>query len=310
MPNASSKPTVTPITAATADTPPIATTAMLVVLSVSQWQARKHEKKVSAEVAEAHGTHHDAGRYHKVLIARGALAEIVAAANKARSFHYANTLPWLDNGARVLPSANYMAYTEAMRALRVGFDAEVSKFVASYPDYVADARVALNGLFSDADYPNARQIVRRFNFDFDFMPLPTADDFRVALGDREQAKIRADIEDRVNQAVQGTVAHLWERIYKCVATMAENLKSYQPKTENSKASNVFRDSTVQNIRELVDLLPGLNLTGDVRLHDATERMRNELCGHDADQLRDDDGLRTEVAQSAQDILASMAGYCS
>ena len=43
------------------------TQAMLVVLSVSGWGARKQDKKVAAEVEASHNAH-DAGEYRKRLI--------------------------------------------------------------------------------------------------------------------------------------------------------------------------------------------------------------------------------------------------
>lgn len=67
---------------------------MLINLSISQWAGRKHDKSVSQEVASNHGTTADAGRYNKNVIAKKALEAIKKASNKARTFHYDNTLPW------------------------------------------------------------------------------------------------------------------------------------------------------------------------------------------------------------------------
>ena len=58
--------------------------AMLAGLNITQWAARKVDKKVTRETNDAHGAAHDAGRYNKALIAKEALAAIVAAANAAR----------------------------------------------------------------------------------------------------------------------------------------------------------------------------------------------------------------------------------
>jgi len=77
--------------------------AMLVKLSVSQWTARKYDKKVSQEINDQYSAH-DAGRYNKVLIAQEEIKKISKVASQARSFHYFNTLPWDDNGSRILPS--------------------------------------------------------------------------------------------------------------------------------------------------------------------------------------------------------------
>ena len=136
----------------------LASRAMLSAVTIRQWTARKLDKQITAEVADRHGAGADAGRYNKALIARDALAAIVTAANAARTEHYARTFPWLDDGARVLPAAGYLAYSETMRGLRSDFELAVELFLASYPSFVDDARQRLNGMFNESDYPSASEI--------------------------------------------------------------------------------------------------------------------------------------------------------
>lgn len=282
--------------------------AMLGRLTITQWTARKHDKKVSQEVADNHGASLDSGRYNKVLVSKAALATLQSAANAARTFHYENTLPWATDGARILPAANFFAYSERMRALRAEFDAQVRTFTAGYPDFVADARTRLNGLFNAADYPSVREIERRFSFDVEILPMPDAGDFRVTLGDDEAARIRADIQARCDAAVAGAVRDLWTRVHDAVKHMAERLRSYTVDDATGKVSNPFRDSLVTNLRELADLLPRLNVTGDPDLDRMRERLCRELAPHDPATLRDNGAVREQVAKSAEDILAAMAGY--
>jgi len=79
------------------------------------WSARKHDPDASQEIAQRHGAQADAGRYHKVLLPKEALAEvqkIVSDARQEKSRRGAQKarasalppLPWDDNGYRVLPS--------------------------------------------------------------------------------------------------------------------------------------------------------------------------------------------------------------
>jgi hypothetical protein len=59
---------------------------------------------------------------------------------------------------------------------------------------------------------------------------------------------------------------------------------------------------VQNVRDLVELLPAFNLTNDQTLDALTRRMRDELCSADAQTLRDDPKARKSVARAAESIL--------
>src|SRR5260370_13657201 len=88
---------------------------MLCSVSIGVWSARKHDPEASQEIASLHRASSDAGRYNKLLVPRRALEEIHKIINEARQEHYFMTLPWGDDGYRVLPAAAYMQHTEATR---------------------------------------------------------------------------------------------------------------------------------------------------------------------------------------------------
>jgi hypothetical protein len=82
--------------------------AMLAAVHISIWTAVKHDRKISRDVASQHGAHRDAGRYNKQLL-RGAdkLDELRTLAGQIRQYFYRITLPWSDEGFRLLPSNFY-----------------------------------------------------------------------------------------------------------------------------------------------------------------------------------------------------------
>ncbi len=286
----------------------LASRAMLCGLTIRQWSARRLDRKVTDEVNASHGAAADAGRYNKALVAKDALAGIVTAANAARSLHYARTLPWLDEGARILPAAGFEAYSNAMRDLRHAFEAAVAAFVAAYPSYVDDARLRLNGMFDPADYPDAADIADRFAFGVRILPVPDASDFRVDLADAQAAEIRAAIESAARDALANATRDAWQRVAEVTGRMVERLNAYKPGGATGRAENVFRDSLVENVRELASILPGLNLTNDPALSRIAERMESDLCQHDAADLRDSDVLRRDTAKAAAAILAEVSDF--
>lgn len=282
--------------------------AMLASLHVRQWTARKLDKRVTAEVNAAHGAAADAGRYNKSLVSRDALAEIQQIANAARGTHYFHTAPWLDDGSRILSAQGHAEYASKMADHRRDFESAVAAFVAGYPDYVNAARARLNGMFRAEDYPTPDMIRDRFAFDIVLSPVPDSADFRVEIGESAVAAIRADIEKRAAEALQGAMRDAWQRIADALARMVERLNAYEPGGDGAKAQGVFRDSLVENVRELVAVLPSLNLTGDSKLADVTAKLQAELCGHDAAELRDSEPLRKSTADAAARILADVSAY--
>lgn len=273
--------------------------AMLARLSIQQWSARKLDRQATEKVKSDFNTSSDAGRYNKALIATNALKAVQQAASEARTYHYTNTLPWQDDGARILPATNFMQYSEGMRKLRANFDKAVAAFITEYPALVEDAKSRLQALFNAMDYP--KDITAKYSFAVQIDPMPNGSDFRVELQAEELNAIRNDIERRTADATEAATRDLWDRLHSAVAAMVDRLSS---------PDAIFRDSLVENVVELVDLLPRLNLTGDPDLEAMRQEVTAKLTAHEPETLRRDKNARAAVAQDAAAIMSAMQGYMS
>lgn len=290
--------------------------AVLASLNISKWGARKRDEKVTSEIHRAHGASRDSGAYSKRLIDLANMKEIGSVYTSARNYHYKMTLPWLDDGARVLPTAVYLDYTAEQQRLRREYEAAVAKFADEYPSFIKKAEKSLNGLFNARDYPRASEIASHFSFDLRILPCPDTDkdDFRIAVASEHAEDIRRDIEKRMNVVMDGTLQDSAERIQDVVGHMAERLKAYKPAEKKpkgkgvEKAENTFRDSLVENVRELAALLPAFNLKNDPTMAAIAERIAQCLCANDADDLRENDKLRKAVAKDADAILRDVSQF--
>jgi hypothetical protein len=287
--------------------PSLCSRAMLSSLSISVWSARKHDPDASQEIAQRHGAQADAGRYHKVLLPKEALAEVQKIVSDARQEHYFMTLPWDDNGYRVLPSAAYTDHTEKMRELSNRFTPAVDALAREFGKLVEHAKVRLGGLFRPEDYPAPYELRRKFSFETKVLPLPDAGDFRVTLGDEEKERIKRQITATVEASLQVASRDIWQRLYEAVCHLAERLQAYKVTEEG--VEHPFRDSVVTNLVKLVDVLPKLNVTGDPELERLTAQVRTSLLV-DPQELRKSESVRTETAKAATAICQRMAGYMS
>jgi hypothetical protein len=269
------------------------------------WSARKHDPEASEEIARRHGAQPDAGRYHKVLLPKAALAEIQKIVSEARQEHYFMTLPWDDNGYRVLPAAAYMDHTEKMRDLSNQFTPAVEALAYQFGQLVEEAKVRLGGLFRPEDYPSANELCCKFSFETKVMPLPDAGDFRVTLGDEEKERIKRQITAAVEASLQVASRELWQRLYEAVSHLAERLQAY--KVTDEGVEHPFRDSVVTNLVKLVDVLPKLNVTGDPELERLAAQVRASLLV-DPQELRESELVRSETAKNATAIAQRMAAY--
>jgi hypothetical protein len=286
----------------------LASRAMVVSLSISQWTARRLDRKITDEVNKKHNAADDAGRYNKLLLPKEALDGITSIVSETGAEFRKRTLPWIDNGGRIMSADAFMAHAAWMRGQERKFTRAVEDFLAKYPTYVQEARNRLNGMFDQDDYPHTEVLRSKFSMELKVLPVPSASDFRVAMSQAQADQIRADIERTVNEATANAVKDIYARVAEVTGRMVERLNAYKPaKGKGDKSEGVFRDSLVDNIRDLIDILPALNITGDPALTAMADRLR-PLVEHDAVVLRENEGIRRDVAQEAQNILDSVSGF--
>jgi hypothetical protein len=242
--------------------------AMLAAVHISIWTAIKHDRKISRDVADQHGAHQGAGRYNKQLL-RGAdkLDELRTLAGQVRQYFYKITLPWSDEGFRLLPSNLYFDLTARMREFEANFEQGVESFLQVYPQYIEQVRPELNGLFREEDYPAADKLRKKFGVKLEILPIPTGNDFRV------QKRLR------------DVVSHMVDRL--------------------NEPESRFHATMVTNVFDLVELLPRLNVNGDADLNRFAEQIRQRLCGFTAQDLKKHDLLRVATANDAAEIVAEI-----
>lgn len=286
----------------------LATRAMVVSLSISQWSGRRLDREITNEVNQQHNAAADAGRYNKLLLPKEALADITSIVSETRTDFLKRTLPWMDNGSRIMAADAYLAHMAWLRKQTAKFDAAVDDFIRKYPGYMNDARVRLNGMFKDEDYPDPDILRAKFAVECKVLPVPTSADFRVEMSDAQAAMIRADIERQVTTATTAAVRDVYKRVADVTERMVERLHAYtQADKSGDRTTGFFRDSLVGNVRDLIAVLPALNITGDPQLTAMADKLK-PLAEWDAKVLREDEGKRLDVAAEAQAILDSVSGF--
>lgn len=277
----------------------IASSAMLVELSISTWTARKLDKRVSAEVDANKSTKTRAGNYNKNLLAgTGFLDTITKYAANARAWHISQTLPWSDNGLRLLPMSNFLEYKTQLATLERNYMALVQKFLVAYPNLVSAAAFQLGELFNRDEYPEAHTIERKFKFTTNYLPVPMAGDFRVDIGEEAKAEIIASCNSVYEERLNNAMKDAWTRLHDCLSRMSERLSD----GEDGK-QKIFRDSLVENAVELTGLLKHFNLTKDPMLEQARNELASTISGHDADTLRSSDHVRESVKGKVDSMLS-------
>ncbi len=273
--------------------------ALLVSLSISQWTARKLDKKATKEVADINRASTSAGRYNKSLLPlNDLLANVHQKTGVIREKFAKNTLPWGVDGTRILPSANYLQFMQDFRKEKSEWQSLVNTFLDNYEYLVAEAKRWLGDLYDEKDYPSKESIIGKFSMDMGIFPVPS-NDFRVELSSDELTRIQEDLEARMTSIQQEAMNDCWHRLYKHVEHITEKL---------SDPKNIFRDSMIENARETCDLLTRLNISEDPNLEAMRQAVERKLLDHHPDTLRNDLDVRQDTAEEARKIMDAMSVF--
>ena len=288
----------------------IAEKATLARLSFSRWGGRVFDEAVANEVLDKKKANRNVGLFTKRLVSRSAMAEVNRIANAARDYHNYRTKPWLDDRTRILPNMICIEHLAKIGEFKGAFYGAVDEFIAAYPKYVKEAEREMGDLYDATDYPSVKGMRDRFSFDFILTPCPDSGDFRSTLDPDQMKEIKANLDHHMDSQLKAAMQDTGYQIREVVQHMAERLKAYKPgdKKKGTKTEGQFRDSLVENVRDLAGLLPAFNLNADPKLAELNQRIVDELCQHDADALREDDLIRKKVRVSADKILKDVSDF--
>ena len=249
--------------------------AMQVSLRITAWSGRLYDRQASNHVAVHHAAAASAGRYNKCLLPKAAFAALTAPVSACRTAHYENTVPWDDQGSRLLTVANYEHYAELMNGFR-----ERARFIEDYDVNVDQARLDLGKLFRIEDYPSKEALQDKFSIRYRITPVQDAEQFMAKLATDDVDRVKRDIEQQIEERLHDAVGDLYRRFGEAVEWVSERLQE----DDNGKPL-VFRDSMISNIRDLVDVVPRLNICGDDERARLCEQVKDKIASVEPDSLR-------------------------
>ena len=219
-----------------------------------------------------------------------------------RKEHYKYTLPWMDDGPRILSADCYFEYTRKMQKLKSEFNQVVDSFCNLYPLLRAEAPQRMKSSFKHEDWPD--DIRSKFGCKVNIIPIPDHqnDDWRVALPEEEMNELRDQFQREGQEVLAAAQKDVWKRMLVVVKAYAETM---------SDKDKVFRDTKTENIKAVCDMAPRLNVLGDPEVNRLVGEINKELINVSPQALRDSSSIRNDKAVKAQEIMkdieAKMAG---
>lgn len=280
----------------------IASSAMLVDLTLKGYTGKKQDRHVAEEVSLDKGAQARAGTYQKNLFAGcRQLASIQSYDVMVRQWHAARTLPWSDRGPRLLPTKNYFTYLQELQAHKQVRESLVTEFEQEYANIIQSAQFELGALFDIDDYPDVSEIRHRFTFIYNLYPLPESGDFRVDIGNEGLEQLKQEFEQAQRVRIDEAMQDIRTRVKEAVEKLSNQLRT-EP---DGKKGRIF-DTTLDACVELCDAIGGLNLTRDEGIEELSKSLRKAVAGVDVKDLRKDTGAREMVKQDLDDLLSKFA----
>lgn len=278
--------------------------ALIVEFNASVWTARKLDKGVTDEViAGKSAASKSAGRFNKNLFAgRSELDGIQKHVTMSRNYIYTHTIPWSDAGQRLLPTTHFLEFDKKLSMYRDQFYDIVEQFNTVYPTLITAQAMALGAMFNRADFPAASDILHRFAFNYDYLPVPSSGDFRVDVGNTAQEELRTRLEAASQARLDKALGDLTTRLVEHLQRMSERLVTDIDDKTGEPKNRKFTHTLVSGAFELCDLIHGLNVRNDPELERSRRTLEGVLSGVTAETLRTDVGKRDDVKRQVDALL--------
>jgi hypothetical protein len=254
-----------------ASAPSIASSAMTVELSMSIWTARKKDHKASDDVANMNAADKGVANVTKNLLGNcDELTALQKFAGNLRNLHYSMTMPWSDNGQRLVTTMQYFKYNEVMTEMIDEGWRMVDDFLNVYEWKVMDAQAKLGAMFNRDEYPTRDAIRDKFAFRLSYEQLPdggNTGDWRLDLPHEAMQTLRTNYTDTFNRKIKGAMDDVWTRLHTNLTRLVRQLDV----DEEGKGNRLY-DTVFDQALSLTEMLGTCNVTGDTQM----EAMKRQL----------------------------------
>ena len=291
-----------------ASAPSIASSAMTVELSMSIWTARKKDHKASDDVASMNSADKGVANVTKNLLGNcDELTALQKFAGNLRNLHYSMTMPWSDNGQRLVTTMQYFKYNEVMTEMIDEGWRMVDNFLNVYDWKVMDAQAKLGAMFNRDEYPTRDAIRDKFAFRLAYEELPdggNTGDWRLDLPHEAMQTLRTNYANSFNLKIKGAMDDVWTRLHTNLTRLVRQLDV----DEEGKGNRLY-DTVFDQALSLTEMLGTCNVTGDTQMEAMKRQLEQAL--HQADgapltvdkikkspTLREDTRAKLDAALSA------------
>ena len=290
--------------------------ATKVAIRATQWNNYKRSRKATKAAAETHKTTEKWVRASITLVDKKFVDAPRKILSAARNYLEGSTpgaadgkfigglLTWED-GWRILPNLLNEQVMRNLGQFKSEFFDAVDELRAVLPTAIDAARSENPDLFNAADYgasyvksSSVDDIVDRYSFEIDLdpFPLPGQGNALIDASDEAWKAAQAKAEAKAEMRLKELTADVIGTVISVAEHFAERCEVFDP---DDKGKSPFRDSTVEKVRDLIGVLPALNIDGDARIEKARQDLIAAVGNKSAKELREDGNAREDAGAKAR-----------
>lgn len=278
----------------------LASSGVLVNIDIKVWSATKQDKGISEEVAGAYKASKDSGRYTKNLLANHPKHRALANHRQTmRNWLQRRAYPWHDQ-LNYVPTVLLDKFMKEYREYEVEHAKLRDEFIEAYPNIISDMAFKNGDMFNRSDYPDAQDLMSKFTMNLYVSEVPT-NDYRNAISQ----DIAEDLKKHYNKQAEKFVDAIMQKTGEQLVTFATRISNAcrdVTDEEGRKRNPKIYSGTLEQAKELCDTLSSFNLTKNPVIEQARSKLAESLRGVDAQTLRDSSVMRSEVKESADEVL--------
>lgn len=285
----------------TISTPTLRDKAVAVKLVRTMFNPTKMDRSVTAHVDTTEGTR-NAGRYMKRRLKD--CAELQAAQRAFTDvYQYVrnNSLPWMDDGVRVVPNAQYPEFCLGYKEMASKAMDAVKTLGDVWDQAVLHDQTVLKGMWDPNDYPSKEEMLETWQLRLLPMPIPDSSDFRIDMDDTGKAFLDAEVA----KVEANATVYVMQELLAPIKNMAERLSAAK-----GEKGSIFRNTLVSNVTDACERAKKLNINNDPRIDEAVNEVSALLDGVSPDDLRESDALRSHVGKKMTEMESKMASWFS
>lgn len=222
---------------------------------------------------------------------------LTAIKSQASSYWRSMTLPYPQEGVRLIKQADVAAFEDKMREYKEQLAAAASNLQLEYESIKEAAREKLGDLFNPLDYPPTLEGV--FEIKWEYPPVEPPNylmTFNPELYSQEQSRIQQRFETAVIMAEDAFAEQLQEMISHLIERLTD---------EPDGTKKQFRASAVENFKEFYENFRRMNVRSNAQLDGLIQQANDLVAGVDPADLRKNGDLRRNLSQQMTTVKTAL-----